>query len=495
VRVSIGIDLGSSRVKLLALDETGECLGVTLASYATESRRPGYAEQNPERWWDALRLAMSELLAKPNLRDADPVALGLTGQMHSAVFLDEAGNPVRPALMWSDGRAEAEAAAIERRIPRSELVARTGNRSSVSFTAPKIMWLMANEPDSWARTRWVVQPKDALRARLTGVVASDVSDASATLLFDLRARKWATDICDKLGIDRRKLPSLLESEASAGALRDDAAEALGLPAGIAVAVGGADAPAAALGLGLGRAVDADGTVLISLGTGGQVLSPLDEPKVDPQGRLHGLAHVVPGQWCVMAAILSAAASLDWIVKLLRPDDPNGHRELLAMAARAPAGSGGLIFLPYLRGERTPHFDPAARGAMVGLTMSHGPAEMTRAVLEGVAYALAEGLDLMRGVGVQPTSGVVAGGGVNRLWQQIIADVLNLPVALGATEHGSARGAALLGAVAGGMLPSTARGTPPPPADTRVMEPDPANIEIYRRASATYRGLYSRLPKA
>jgi xylulokinase len=495
VRVSIGIDLGSSRVKLLALDETGECVGVTMASYATESRRPGYAEQNPERWWDALRLAMSELLAKPSLRDADPVALGLTGQMHSAVFLDEAGDPVRPAIMWSDGRAEAEAAAIERRIPRDELVARTGNRSNVSFTAPKIMWLIANEPDAWARTRWVVQPKDALRVRLTGIVGSDVSDASATLLFDLRARKWAADVCDKLGIDRRRLPALLESEASAGALRDDAAEALGLPAGIAVAVGGADAPAAALGLGLGRAVDADGTVLISLGTGGQVLSPLEEPKVDPQGRLHGLAHVVPGQWCIMAAILSAAASLDWIVKLLRPDDPNGHRELLAMAAKAPVGSDGLIFLPYLRGERTPHFDPAARGAMIGLTMSHGPAEMTRAVLEGVAYALAEGLDLMRGVGVQPTAGVVAGGGVNRLWQQIVADVLDLPVALGATEHGSARGAALLGAVAGGMLPSTAQGTPPLPADTRVMEPDPANVDIYRRISTTYRGLYGRLPKA
>ena len=477
------------------MDEAGECQGVTLGILCDRSRaEPGYAEQNPDRWWDALRLAMSELLARPALRGAEVVALGMTGQMHSAVFLDEAGVPLRPALLWSDGRAEAETAEIERRIPRDELVARTGNRSNVSFTAPKIMWVAAHEPDLWARTRWVVQPKDALRARLTGEVASDVSDASATLLFDLRARAWAVDICDKLGIDPKRLPPLLESECQAGVLRDDAARALGLPAGIAVAVGGADAPAAALGLGLGRAVDARGAVLISLGTGGQVLSPLDEPRVDPQGRLHGLAHVVPGQWCVMAAILSAAASLDWIVKLLRPDDPNGARELLALAARAPAGSDGLIFLPYLRGERTPHFDPHARGAMVGLRIGHGPAELTRAVLEGVAFALAEGLELLRGVGVEPTSGVVAGGGVHKLWQQIIADVLNLPVTLGATEHGSARGAALLGAVAGGMLPSTAQGTPPLPAEQRVMEPDPERVAIYREISATYRGLYERLPR-
>jgi len=495
VRVSIGIDLGSSRVKVLALDEEGNALGVTMASYTTEARRPGYAEQNPDRWWDALRLAMSELLSRPALRGSDVVGLGLTGQMHSAVFLDAAGVPVRPALMWSDGRAEAETAEIEKRIPREELVARTGNRSNVSFTAPKIMWVAAHEPEVFARTHWVVQPKDALRARLTGEVASDVSDASATLLFDLKARTWAPDICGRLGIDAGLLPPLMESETKAGDLREDAARTLGLPAGIAVAVGGADAPAAALGLGLAREADTKGTVLISLGTGGQVLAPVAEPHVDPEGRLHGLCHVVPGQWCVMAAILSAAAALDWVVRLLRPDDPNGSRELLAAAARVPAGSDGLLFLPYLRGERTPHFDPSARGALVGLRVNHGPAEMTRAVLEGVAFALAEGLELMCSVGVVPTSGVVAGGGVNRLWQQIIADVLDLPVALGATEHGSARGAALLGAVAAGVIPSTTQGVPPLPADTRLMEPDPANVRLYAGISATYRGLYGRLPRS
>ena len=494
MRVSVGIDLGSSRVKLLALDEEGNALGVTMASYATESRRPGYAEQNPDRWWDAVRLAMSAMLSRPNLRGADVVALGLTGQMHSAVFLDAAGVPVRSALMWSDGRAEAEAVEIEKRIPRAELVARTGNRSNVSFTAPKIMWVAANEPEVFARTRWIVQPKDALRARLTGEVASDVSDASATLLLDLKTRTWAVDICERLGIDAGLLPPLAESETKAGELREDAARSLGLPAGIAVAMGGADAPAAALGLGLAREEDAKGVVLISLGTGGQVLAPVTEPRTDPEGRLHGLCHVVPGQWCVMAAILSAAASLDWVVRLLRPDDPNGSRELLAAAAKVPAGSDGLIFVPYLRGERTPHFDPGARGAMVGMRISHGAPELTRAVLEGVAYALAEGLDVMRGVGVVPTSGVVAGGGVNRLWQQIIADVLNIPVALGATEHGSARGAALLGAVAAGVIPSTTQGVPPLPADTRVMEPDPANAELYAGISATYRELYGRLPR-
>jgi xylulokinase len=493
VRVSIGIDLGSSRVKLLALNEEGDALGVTMASYATESRKPGYAEQNPDRWWDALRLAMSEMLSRPALRGADVVALGLTGQMHSAVFLDAAGAPVRPALMWSDGRAEEETTEIEKRIPRAELVARTGNRSNVSFTAPKIMWVQKHEPEVFARTRWIVQPKDAIRARLTGVVGGDVSDASATLLFDLRARTWAADVCAKLGIDPGMLPPLAESEALAGTLREDAARALGLPAGIAVAVGGADAPAAALGLGLAREEDAKGTVLVSLGTGGQVLAPVTDPKVDPDGRLHGLCHVVPGQWCVMAAILSAAASLDWVVRLLRPDDPNGSRELLAAAARVPAGSDGLIFLPYLRGERTPHFDPQARGAMVGMRIGHGAPELTRAVLEGVAFALAEGLDVMRGVGVVPRSGVVAGGGVNRLWQQIIADVLNIPVALGATEHGSARGAALLGSVAAGVIPSTADGVPPLPADTRLMEPDRANVALYADISATYRELYGRLP--
>jgi xylulokinase len=493
VRVSIGIDLGSSRVKLLAIDEAGESLGVTMAAYATESRQAGYAEQNPDRWWDAVRLAMSDLLARPSLRDADVDALGLTGQMHGAVFLDEALMPVRPALIWSDARAEAETAEIEARIPRGELVATAGNRSNVSFTAPKIMWVSRHEPEIMARTRWIVQPKDALRARLTGEVGGDVSDASATLLFDLRARAWSDDICGRLEIDRSKLAPLSESEATAGPLREDAARALGLPAGIPVAVGGADAPAAALGLGLGREADANGTVLISLGTGGQVLAPVAEPKVDPDGRLHGLCHVVPGQWCLMAAILSAAASLDWVVRLLHPDDPNGARELLGAAAKVPAGSDGLLFLPYLRGERTPHFDPAARGALVGLQMSHGPAQVTRAVLEGVALAMAEGLDLMRGVGVEPRAGVVAGGGVNRLWQQIIADVFDMPVTLGATEHASARGAALLGAIAAGMVPSSAQGTLPLPADTRVMEPDPARVRLYAELAGPYRELYGRLP--
>jgi xylulokinase len=494
VRVSIGIDLGSSRVKLLALDEAGESLGVTMASYTTESRRAGYAEQNPDRWWDALRLAMSELLSRPALRGARVDALGMTGQMHGAVFLDEDGSAIRPALMWSDGRAEAETAEIESRIPREELVALTGNRSNVSFTAPKIMWMARHEPDVMARTRWIVQPKDALRARLTGSVGADVSDGSATLLFDLRARTWSDEICRRLEIDRGLLAPLTESEALAGGLREEAARALGLPAGIAVAVGGADAPTAALGLGLATEAGSHGTVLISLGTGGQVLAPVASPTVDPQGRLHGLCHVVPGQWCVMAAILSAAASLDWVVRLLRPGDPNGARELLAAAAKVPAGSDGLLFLPYLRGERTPHFDPAASGAMVGLRIGHGPAEMTRAVLEGVAFALGEGLDLMRGLGLEPRTGVVAGGGVNRLWQQIIADVMNMPVALGATEHASGRGAALLGAVAAGIAPSTGESTWPLPGDTRVMEPDPANARLYAERATVYRELYDRLPR-
>jgi xylulokinase len=493
VRVSIGIDLGSSRVKLLALDEEGESLGVTMASYTTESRRPGYAEQNPERWWDALRLAMSELLARPAMRGAEVAAIGLTGQMHSAVFLDDKGLPVRQALMWSDGRAAAETDEIERRIPRDELVQCTGNRSNVSFTAPKIMWVTRNEPQVMERTRWIVQPKDALRARLTGEVAGDVSDASATLLFDLRARTWSDDICRRLEIDRNLLPRLFESEAKAGELREDAARSLGLPSGLPIAVGGADAPAAALGLGLAREQDAAGTVLISLGTGGQVLAPVGEAKIDLQGRLHALAHVVPEQWCVMAAILSAAASLDWAVRLFRPDDPNGARELLAAAAKVPAGCDGLLFLPYLRGERTPHFDPTARGAFVGLRIGHGPAELTRAVLEGVAFALAEGLDLMRNLGVESNSGVVAGGGVNRLWQQIIADILDMPVTLGATEHASARGAAMLGFIAAGLEASSSGGTPPIPGDLRLMEPNPVNAQMYRDMAATYRELYGRLP--
>jgi len=495
MRVSIGIDLGSSRVKLLALDDAGESLGVALASYPTESRQAGYAEQNPDRWWDALRLAMSELLARPALRGASVAAVGLTGQMHGAVFLDADGSAVRPALMWSDGRAEAEAAEIEERIPRDELVARTGNRSNVSFTAPKIMWVARHEPEVMARTRWIVQPKDALRARMTGEIAGDVSDASATLLFDLRGRHWSDDLCERLEIDRGRLAPLSESEVSAGGLRSEAARALGLPSGISVAVGGADAPAAALGLGLAREQDADGSVLISLGTGGQVLAPVAQPMVDPEGRLHGLCHVVPGQWCVMAAILSAAASLDWAVRLLRPDDANGARELLAAAAKAPAGSDGLLFLPYLRGERTPHFDPSASGALVGLRIGHGPAEVTRAVLEGVAYALAEGLDLMRGLGLEPRAGVVAGGGVNRLWQQIIADVLDMPVALGATEHASARGAALLGATAAGIAPSSVEAVSPHPADARLMEPNQSDARLYAERFAVYREIYGRLPKS
>jgi xylulokinase len=494
VRVSIGIDLGSSRVKILALDEAGDCLGVTTASYPTESRQPGFAEQKPDRWWDAVRLAVSELLARPAVRTASVEAIGLAGQSHGAVCLDENLVPIRSALIWSDARAKVEAEEIEARIPTSELIAITGNRSNLNFTAPRIMWLARHEAETMARTRWIVQPKDALRAKLTGEVGGDVSDASATLLFDLAKRQWSDEICRRLEIDRSRLAPLAESETRVGSLLPEAARALGLPAGIAVSAGGADAPSAALGLGLARETDAKGAILISLGTGGQVLAPLAEVRHDAEGRLHGLAHVVPGQWCIMAAILAAAASLDWAVRIMSRDDPGGLRDLLAAAAKVPAGSDGLLFLPYLRGERTPHFDPDARGAMVGLQIGHGPGHLTRAVLEGVAFAMAEGLDLMRSAGVEAHSGVVAGGGVNRLWQQIIADVFDMPVALGATEHASARGAALLGAVAGGILPSAAQGTLPLPADTRVMEPDPANARRYADLAGTYRQLYGRLPK-
>jgi xylulokinase len=494
VRVSIGIDLGSSRVKIIALDESGESLGVTTASYTTDSKLPGYAEQKPERWWDAVRLAMSELMARPALRSAEVAAIGLTGQSHGAVCLDENLVPVRPAIIWSDARAKAEAAEIETRIPRSELVGITGNRSNLNFTAPRIMWLARHEPETMARTRWIVQPKDALRARLTGEVGGDVSDGSATLLFDLANRGWSEEICRRLEIDTWRLAPLCESESNAGPLLPDAARALGLPAGIPVSAGGADAPCAALGLGLARESDANGAVLISLGTGGQVLAPVAAPRHDAEGRLHGLAHVVPGQWCVMAAILAAAASLDWAVRLMSPESPGGLRDLLAAAAKVPAGSDGLLFLPYLRGERTPHFDPDARGAMIGLQITHGAGHLTRAVMEGVAFALAEGTDLMREAGVAATHGVVAGGGVNRMWQQIIADTFNMPVALGATEHASARGAALLGAVAAGILPSATEGTLPLPADTRMMGPDPANVARYADLQGTYRELYGRLPK-
>jgi xylulokinase len=411
----IGLDIGTTSAKAVALDADGNVVATATEEYPLSTPQPGWAEQDPELWWQAAQRCLAQLPEGP---------LGLSGQMHGLVVLDEHGEVLRPAILWNDQRTAAECAEIERRVGLDRLIALTGNRALTGFTAPKLLWLRTHEPETYARIRHVLLPKDYVRFRLTGELLIDAADASGTLLFDVAHRRWSDEVCEALEVPLAWLPEVRESTdvASAG-----------------------DQAAAALGVGI---VGPGGPLSVVLGTSGVVFAALPGYEPDAQARVHVFCHAVPGVWHAMGVMLSAAGSFAWLRHVLGAD----YGALDGEAARWPPGTEGLLFAPYLAGERTPHADPDARGAFAGLSVRHDRGALARAVLEGVAFGLRDSLELLRELGVAATAGRVSGGGArSELWLRIVASVLRLPLERTAVEEGSAYGAALLAGVRAGTF--------------------------------------------
>jgi xylulokinase len=474
----VGLDVGTTGVKALALSPEGDVLATATRGYELSTPRPGWAEQDPGDWLRAARSALDEVAA-----GRDVAGIGLSGQMHGLVVLDEAGDVIRPAILWNDQRTAAECAEIEARIGLERLIALTGNRALPGFTAPKLLWLRRHEPDAYGRIARVLLPKDYVRLGLTGEWAIDASDASGTLLLDVARRAWSDEVVDALELPRQWLPPVREAPERAGACN-------GLLHGTPVAAGAGDQPAAAVGVGAVR----PGTLSVVLGTSGVVLAPLPAYAHDPQARVHAFCHALPDTWQAMGVMLSAAGSLQWLHDTIAADVP--FDRLVAEAEAWEPGAEGLLFLPYLAGERTPHADPDARGAFVGLELRHDRGALVRAVLEGVAFGLRDSFDLLGALGVEATSARVSGGGArSRLWLEIVASVLGVPLELTGSEEGSALGAALLGGVAGGVFADVGAAVARCVRVTRTVEPDPARHEAYLAAHERYRALYPALREA
>jgi len=483
----IGIDVSTTATKAVLVDEAGAVRGIGLAEYSFSVPQPLWSEQEPELWWEGTVAAIRSVLASTGVPAADVVAVGLTGQMHGAVLLDADGRVLRPAILWNDQRTGAECDEIRRVLGPERLVAITGNDALTGFTAPKLVWVRDHEPEVWSRLAHVLLPKDFVRLRLTGEYALDKADGSGTLLFDLAARDWSPAVLAPLGIDPAWLPRTFEGPEVTGTITAAAAEATGLRPGTPVVAGGGDQSANAVGVG----VVSEGTMALSLGTSGVVFATTHAPLFEPHGRVHAFCHAVPGRWHMMSVMLSAAGSLRWFRDTLAPGVDFG--DLVAPAAEVPAGSDGLLFLPYLTGERSPYPDPLARGAFVGLTVAHDRRHLTRAVLEGVAFGLRDGLDLMIEAGMAAPAQIRASGGgtVSPLWRQILADVLRAEIAGVNTAEGAAYGAALLAAVGVGWHPTVEDAAGAFVTATPLAAPGP-DAAVYSEAHARYRELYPAL---
>ncbi len=483
----LGLDVSTTATKAVIVDEAGAVAGIGSATYPVSVPHPRWSEQDAGPWWDATIAAIGDALSRAGVDGSQVRSLGLAGQMHGAVLLDADDEPVRPAILWNDQRTDAECDEIRRRVGPQRLIEVTGNDALTGFTAPKLLWVRANEPQTWSRVAHLLLPKDFVRLRLTGEHAVDKADGAGTLLFDLAARDWSDEILGALELDPAICPPSFEGPDVTGAVTAAAASATGLAEGTPVVAGGGDQAANAVGVG----AISPGVVALSLGTSGVLFAATDRPVVETGGRVHAFCHSLPDRWHLMSVMLSAAGSLRWYRDAIAPGVP--FDELVAEAADVPAGSDGLWFLPYLTGERSPPPDPSARGAFVGLTVGHERRHLTRAVLEGVAFGLRDGLDLITGAGV-PAPSVIRGSGgglASPLWRQILADVLGTAIVGVGTTEGAAYGAALLAMPAGGLAASVDDAVQRSVSVTPLAEPG-AGTDAYAERHAVYRELYPAL---
>lgn len=477
----LGIDVSTTASKALLLRSDGQVLGVGSAPHRLSTPRPLWSEQDPEDWWQATCTAITSVMENTGVDGTHVKAIGLTGQMHGLVLLDAQGQVIRPAILWNDQRASRECAWIRERLGLEELVAITGNDAFPGFSAPKLLWVREHEPALYARIAHVLLPKDYIRYRLTGRLATDRAGAGGTLFLDLTRRDWSSELLDALDIPTQWLPPTHEGTDITGHTLAEAASLTGLGAGIPVVAGAGDQAAQAVGVGAVH----PGTAALTIGTSGVVFAPTDRPVVDPRGRIHAFPHALPDRWHVMGVMLSAAGSLQWYRDTLAPGVD--FDTLLGEAEAVPEGCDGLTFLPYLSGERTPHADPAARGAFIGLTLAHGRGHLTRAVLEGVAFGLKDNLDLLTASGVPRPDSLRASGGAMKspFWSQMLADILETPLIPVEANEAAAFGAALLAGPAGGAWTDVAQAAERivrtgPPVEPRYGHHLPEALDRFRR---------------
>ena len=484
----LGVDLGTSSTKTVLFDQSGRQVCEATRAYPLYQPHNGWAEQDPEDWYRAGIETIREVMERSGVSPEDVTGLGISGQMHGLVLLDEAGSVLRRSIIWMDQRTAAECEEITQRVGAKRLIDITCNPALTGFTACKILWVRRHEPELFARCRHILLPKDYLRYRLTGVFATEVSDASGMQLLDVPNRRWSQEVLDVLDIDEAMLPKVFESPDVTGYITAEAAKLTGLSTRTAVVGGAGDNAAAAVGTGVVR----DGRAFTTIGTSGVVFAHTDRMALDAQGRVHTFCCAVPGAWHVMGVVQAAGLSLQWLRNNFYPDD--AHYALINRdVAGTPIGADRLIYLPYLMGERTPHLDADCRGSFVGLTARHTRKEMARAVMEGVTCALNDCMNVLRGMGVSPAQMVACGGGAKSpLWRQMLADMYGCPVCTAAKENSAALGAAILAAVGTGLYPSVPEACDAILSYGEPLAPDAARTEAYGRVYRVYTMLYPAL---
>ncbi|MGD0872646.1 MAG: xylulokinase [Bryobacteraceae bacterium] len=484
----LGLDIGTGGTRALLVDERGGVrAGFTAPHEEMYMQRPLWAEQRPENWWDAASTAIRGVLARAGVAGSEVRGIGLSGQMHGLVILDDAGAVIRPSLIWCDQRSQAQVDFVNAKVGRENVLRYTANPVLTGFTLPKLLWVRDNEPRNFERVRKMLLPKDYVRFRLTGEFASEVSDASGTAVFDVVNRRWSFEMMDALALDRSILPSCHESSEITGRISQQVAALTGLAAGTPVVGGGGDQAASAVGNGIVEA----GIVSCTLGTSGVVFAHMEKVAYDPAGRVHTFCHAVRDRWHVMGVTQGAGLSLQWFRNQLAPGVE--YDALTAEAAQSPTGAQGLFWLPYLMGERTPHLDATARGGWIGLTNSHKRGDLIRAIMEGVSYSQRDCLDIIESLGVAVNSVRASGGGAQSpFWRQLLADILAKRVVTLETQEGSAYGAALLALAGTGEYASVPEVCRAAVRETDSISPRPADSAFYQKAHRVYQALYPAL---
>ena len=483
-KLLLGVDVSTTGAKALLIDNDGQVVVSATTPLTMQTPRPLWSEQDPRQWWQGIKESIRQVIAEAGISAETIAAVGLTGQMHGLVMLNKSGEVLRPAILWNDQRTGSQCDQIRTRVGRERLIRITGNDALTGFTAPKILWVQENEPDVYAQTHHILLPKDYIRYQLTGEFAIDRAGGSGTILFDLKERTWSDEVLAALDIPPEWLPPTFEGPQITGEVTARAASETGLIAGTPVVGGAGDQAAQAVGVG---AVE-PGIIALTLGTSGVVFAPTDSALIEPEGRLHAFCHAMPDRWHFMGVMLSAAGSLQWHRDTIAPD--LSFDELVDEALEISPGSEGLLFLPYLTGERTPYPDPLARGAWVGLTIRHRRAHLTRAVLEGVAFGLKDSFRLIQeaGLGAIDQVRVSGGGAKSQLWKQILADILDVELVTVNTTEGAAFGAALLAGVGAGMFANVPQACEVVIQLTGSTSPSSA-VSAYQDYYPQYRALY------
>ena len=488
----LGIDVGTSGSRALILGEDGRLLGSATADHAAfASPQTAWAEQDPADWWRACQAAVRAAMSSSGAAADAITGVGLSGQMHGAVLLDEAGAVLRPSIIWCDQRTEAECRWLDEHVGRERLLQYTSNPALTNFTLTKLLWVRTHEPDVWRRVRHLLLPKDYIRFRLSGEHAIDVADASGTLMLDVAHRRWSAEMLAAAEIDERLLPSVFESPAVCARVSREAAALTGIPAGTPIVAGAGDQAAGAVGMGITR----PGAVSATIGTSGVVFAATDRPATDPRGRLHTFCHAIPGRWHVMGVTQAAGLSLRWLRD--RVGAGASYDDLTREAAAVPPGADGVLWAPYLMGERTPHCDPNTRAALVGLAANHGRGHLTRAVMEGVAFSLRDTFSIFSELRVPVDSVRLGGGGARSpLWRQIQANVYGSAVDTVKVDEGAAYGAAILAGVGVGLWSTVDAACDALVRRADVTEPQPdaaglmkARYEAYIRIYPALRSIY------